>query len=198
MSEEERAGGLKEFVRELRRRRVFRVAVVYAAGVFAVLQVADIVIPAMGLAESYIRVLVLFSIMGFPISMVVAWVYDLTPAGIIRTADLDAVEGAGADPWVRRTARTTLILITAILVGGAGYLSWRWAAEGTGGGANPKSVAVLPFVDVNATDSTAFFTNGLHDDVISQLSKVGDLFVISRTSVMQYEGNPTPIPEIGR
>jgi TolB-like protein/Tfp pilus assembly protein PilF len=198
VTEERPAKGLKGFVRELRRRRVFRVAVVYAAGVFAVLQVADIVFPAMGIAEAYIRVLVLFSLMGFPITMVVAWVYDLTPAGIIRTADADALEGETVDPWVPRTARIVLVVITGVLVSGAGYLSWRWAGETGGGSASPKSVAVLPFVDVNATDSTAFFTNGLHDDVISQLSKVGDLFVISRTSVMQYAGTPTPIPEIGR
>jgi TolB-like protein/Flp pilus assembly protein TadD len=187
--------GLRELLRELRRRRVFRVAVVYAAGVFAILQAADIVVPALGLSETVVRGLVIFSLLGFPITMVVAWVYDLTPAGIIRTAPEG--EASEIDPRVSAVARTLLVAITVLMVAGAGILAVRWSGEDpTVGSLDTRRVAVLPFRDMNATDSTGFFTQGLHDDIITQLSKVSALTVISRTSVMEYEGSTAPIREI--
>ena len=187
--------GLKELLRELRRRRVFRVAVVYAAGVFALLQAADIVVPALGLSETVVRGLVIFSLMGFPITMVVAWVYDVTPAGIIRTAP----EGEAADVNLRvsAVARTLLGGVTVLMVVGAGFFAVRWSgADPSSGALDTRRIAVLPFRDMNETDSTAFFTQGLHDDIITQLSNVSALTVISRTSVMEYEVSNASIPEI--
>ncbi len=170
-------------------------AVVYAAGVFAVLQAADIVVPALGMSESVIRGLVLFCLMGFPITLVVAWVYDITPAGIIRTGEVD--EPDDRNPWVSRLARAGLVLVTLIMVAGAGLFTWRWSAEGAGG-LDPRRIAVIPFVDLNATDSADFFTQGLHSDVITQLSKVSALTVISRTSVQEYAGSAASVREIAQ
>jgi len=195
MKDDGERGGLGDLIRELRRRRVFRVAVVYAAAVFALLQVADIVIPALGLSDTAIRGLVLFSLLGFPITLVVSWVYDITPAVIIRTGEGESPEDV--NPWVPRLARGALVLVTLVMIGGAALFTWRWSGD-VGVELDTRRIAVLPFTDLNASDSTALFTQGLHNDVITQLSKVSALTVISRTSVMEYEGTTTPIREIAR
>jgi TolB-like protein len=191
---------LRTLLEELRRRHVVQVALVYLAGGFGVLQGADIVFPVLGIPEWGFRLLVLLTLLLFPVALVLAWAYDLTPSGIVRVAD----EGEAGDPreeaHVTRAARRGLVLLSVVMLAGAGWLSFRWAVTGAEAlpPLNPKALAVLPFEDLNRSDSTAFFASGIHEDIITHLSRIRDLTVISRTSVLNYAGAELPLREIAR
>lgn len=191
---------LRTLLEELRRRHVVQVALVYLAGGFGVLQGADIVFPVLGIPEWGFRLLVLLTLLLFPVALVLAWAYDLTPSGIVRVGDAE-VEGVAVAPrQVVRSARWGLAVFTVGMLAGAGWLSFRWAVSGAEAlpPLNPKAVAVLPFEDLNRSDSTAFFASGIHEDVITHLSRIRDLTVISRTSVLSYAGAELPVREIAR
>ena len=214
--------GYQRFFAELKRRKVFRVAAVYGAVAFVVLQVADILVPALHLPESFTTGFALLSILGFPIAVVLAWAFDSTPSGIQRTdaAKTGEIEAILAQPPASRwpSGLLALVGITALVVGGWLALSSRSdssTAEATGTGTTsdaptaggavdeadpdaPPSIAVLPFDNMSRDPETLPFTDGLHDDLLTQLSKIGSLKVISRTSVQEYRDSPKSIPEIGR
>lgn len=191
---------LRTLLEELRRRHVVQVALVYLAGGFGLLQGADIVFPVLGIPEWGFRLLVLLTLLLFPVSLVLAWAYDLTPSGIVRVPDEDAGVEAPEGAHVTRTARMGLLLLSVVMLTGAGWLSFRWAVSGAEAlpPLNPKAVAVLPFEDLNRSDSTAFFAAGIHEDIITHLTRIRDLTVISRTSVLSYAGGDRPLREIAR
>ena len=213
--------GYQRFFAELKRRKVFRVAAVYGAVAFVVLQVADILVPALHLPESFTTGIALVSILGFPIAVVLAWAFDSTPSGIQRTdaATTGELEAIIAQPAASRwpSGLLALVGITALVAGGWLALSSRSdssTAQATGsattasdpavdaGGtaardSGPPSIAVLPFDNMSRDPETLPFTDGLHDDLLTQLSKIGSLKVISRTSVQEYRDSPKSIPEIG-
>ena len=213
--------GYQRFFAELKRRKVFRVAAVYGALAFVVLQVADILVPALHLPESLTTGIALLSILGFPIAVGLAWAFDSTPSGIQRTdaAKTGELEAIIAQPPASRwpSGLLALVGITALVVGGWLALSSRSepsTAEATGTGttsiapaaggdtdradpAAPPSIAVLPFDNMSRDPETLPFTDGLHDDLLTQLSKIGSLKVISRTSVQEYRDTQKSIPEIG-
>lgn len=217
--------GYQKFFAELKRRKVFRVAAVYGAVAFVVLQVADILVPALHLPESFTTGIALVSILGFPIAVVLAWAFDSTPSGIHRTdaATTGELEAIIAQPAVSRwpSGLLALVGITALVAGGwlalssrsdsspaeavgSGATSVAPAVDAAGGAAGveaeasgPPSIAVLPFDNMSRDPETLPFTDGLHDDLLTQLSKIGSLKVISRTSVQEYRDSPKSIPEIG-
>ena len=213
--------GYQRFFAELKRRKVFRVAAVYGAVAFVVLQVADILVPALHLPESFTTGIALVSILGFPIAVVLAWAFDSTPSGIQRTdvARTGELEAIIAQPAASRwpSGLLALVGITALVAGGWLALSSRSdssTAQATGsattasapavdaGGtaardSGPPSIAVLPFNNMSRDPETLPFTDGLHDDLLTQLSKIGSLKVISRTSVQEYRDTQKSIPEIG-
>ena len=213
--------GYQRFFAELKRRKVFRIAAVYGAVAFVVLQVADILVPALHLPESLTTGIALVAILGFPIALVLAWAFDTTPSGIQRTdvAATGEIESILAQSAAKRWPSGLLALfgVVALAVGGWMALSSRSSAgdgsETTGAAAAPRStddragsggeesrppsIAVLPFDNMSRDPETLPFTDGLHDDLLTQLSKIGSLKVISRTSVQEYRDSPKSIPEIG-
>ncbi|MCL7965468.1 MAG: hypothetical protein M8857_00020 [marine benthic group bacterium] len=214
------APGYQKFFAELKRRKVFRVAAVYGAVAFVVLQVADILVPALHLPESFTTGIALLSILGFPIALVLAWAFDSTPSGLQRTdaATTGELEAILAQPPASRWPSGLLALagVVALVVGGWLALSNRPATSVTSAGEDsaalasgvgaetvdsetdaPPSIAVLPFDNMSRDPETLPFTDGLHDDLLTQLSKIGSLKVISRTSVQEYRDSPKSIPEIG-
>ncbi|HSR42139.1 MAG TPA: hypothetical protein VLL48_08210, partial [Longimicrobiales bacterium] len=187
---------LRSFLEELKRRHVFRVAFYYGAGAFGVLQAADIVFPVLGVPEWGFRLMVVASLLGFPVALLLAWLYDLTPEGLIRTraAGIEDVRSAS----VRLAARTAFGLVSVLLVLGVLWLSYRWSGEADAPGSlgDAKSVAVLPFEALPATEEARFLAEGLHEDLLGQLSKIGELRVISRTSVQQYRDTDKNVRQI--
>ncbi len=189
---------IRTFFEELGRRRVVRVAVMYAGAVFVALEAADIIFPALGLPDSAVRILVLVSLLGFPVALVVAWVFDLTPKGVIMTQPRMGSE-PGADSSVAGVwTRAVLLALTFVAVGWASWMATRWSPVSGEPALDRRSIAVLPFQDMNRTEETAFFTAGIHEDILSHLSRIQDLRVISRTSVMQYENTSKPLRDIAR
>lgn len=208
MSQRNQRSSLGEFVDEIRRRHVVRFALGYAAAAFVVLQLAEIVFPAFGIGESGLRLLVIVTALGFPPSLVLAWLYDLTTDGIRRTED------QASSPVLHRVAAGGLLVATVGVTGALGlYLARQGVldvpASGTDGAglsqavaydaSQPiRSIAVLPLQDFSPGDDQAYFTSSMHEELIAKLSMLDEIRVVSRTSVMRYAGTTTSVPDIGR
>jgi TolB-like protein/Flp pilus assembly protein TadD len=182
---------MNQLIAELRRRKVLRVAAVYAAAAFVVVQVADIAFPALHLPGWTLTFVVALSILGFPVAVVLAWAFDLTPDGVQRTSP-PRHASAAVEPAGRRAGYVGLGILVG-LVGVGGYTGVRVLGSGE---EMERSIAVLPFENLSADPENAFFASGFHDELITQLAKVADLRVISRTSVVPYVGSGRNLQEI--
>ena len=200
---------LRSLLQEAGRRHVARIALLYAAVAFAILEAADIIIPALGLPEWSIRWVIALALLGFPVTLVLAWIYDFTPGGVIRTKALEEVgEGQGAREAGRPFVSAVLLLFSGALVAMAAFFAYEWSVSSTPSGPgpvvqspaelNPLRVAVLPFADLDGTDESGFLANGIHDDILNHLAKIDALEVISRTSVLQYRDTEKSVQTIGR
>jgi len=180
------------FFGELRRRNVFRVCIAYLAAVWALIQVADVVLPNVGAPTWIIQALIFSSALGFPLALVLAWFYEWTPEGIKAASELEASEPVGF------SGRKLDFAIIGLLVVAVGFLVVDdFVLEQAT--APERSIAVLPFDNMSAAEeNAAFFASGMHDELLTQLSKIGSLKVTSRTSVMEYRDTPKNMREIGQ
>src|SRR4029450_1745097 len=161
------------FFEELQRRKVYRVAAAYIIVAGFIIQIGSAVFSAGELPNWTLRLVVVLLLIGFPIALILAWAYDVTSQGIRITP--------GAH---RRRNLITLIVIGVIISAGAGFfLLPRASARKI-----DKSIAVLPFQNLSDEKENAHFADGMQDDILTNLSKIGDLKVISRMSVMAYRG----------
>ena len=192
---------------ELRRRRVFRTLALYVVAAWVLMQVADVLFPAWGIPDSAIRLLLLAAVAGFPVALVFAWLFDITPEGIRRTRhasedDSQGVEPLGASDYLVLGALVMVLgLIIYGTVGGVVDVPEDFAQPATtrdARGDGPPMVGVLPFTFRGAGDDAEFFASGVHDDLLTRLAQIASLRVISRTSVLDYQGTTKRIPEIGR
>lgn len=191
-----------EIVSELRRRRVFRVAGLYIIGAWVVLQVFDLAFASWGLPDTTLRFVWIAALVLFPLALVFGWRYDITPDGIVRTLPASGSE----DLSLKTSDYVILVAFLAVLVASGWLLAGRISDETPAQtavshpyrSADPLSIAVLPFVTRSNVDDTAFFAEGMHDDLLTTLSKVAALKVISRTSVLEYRETNKKIREIGR
>ncbi len=205
--------GLSQFVAEMKRRHVVRFALGYAAAAFVLLQLAEIVFPAFGLGETGLRILVIAVALLFPPAVVIAWVYDVTAEGIKRTESLDE-GGRRTGDWLPQVALLGVTAVTLAAVGlwmvRVGLIGELVAPPDSRSSRQPvdlvaydptepiRSLAVLPLDNFSGTAEQDYFTAGMQEELIAQLSQIAGLRVVSRTSVMRYAGGGTPIPEIGR
>jgi TolB-like protein/Flp pilus assembly protein TadD len=181
------------FFDELKRRKIYRVAVAYVIGAGGVIQLASAVFPAWELPNWTLRVTVLLLLGGFPLGLILAWAYDMTPEGIRATPNLPFTSAGMTSHAHRRRNILLLGLCGLVLATVAGFfLLPRLTATGV-----EKSIAVLPFENLSSNQENAFFADGIQDDILTNLAKIGDLKVISRTSVMGYRGNAQNAREIG-
>jgi TolB-like protein len=166
---------------DLKRRHVFRVAAVYGATAFVIIQAADVVFPRIPLPEWTVSLVVWLSLLGFPAALVLAWAYERTPEGVRATdpAATGELEAIAAEPMRRRWPAGLAALAGVVLLG----LGAWWALTRTGPGARTyDSIAVLPFADLAEGNLESWFSDGLSDELISALAGVGDLKVAGRTS----------------
>ncbi len=177
------------FFEELKRRKVYRVAVAYVIAGGGLIQLASAVFPAWELPNWTLRLTVMLLLFGFPLALVLAWAFDVTPEGI-RTTPAVATTGAQ-----RHRRRNVFLLIGAgvIVSAVAGFFLLPRAEARV-----EKSIAVLPFENFSTNPENAHFADGIQDDILTNLAKIGDLKVISRTSVMGYRGNTKNVREIGK
>lgn len=189
------------FFSELKRRNVVRVAAVYAATAFVVLQAADLLAQGLRLPDWVFPAVTVFAILGFPLALVLAWAFELTPEGIKRTQTLPGAPGS-----VELRQRWTLVgagVGLALLVG-VGLAAWHLRPDsGTRSGAVPdgtldRSIAVLPFDNLSAEPGSEYFSDGITEDVLTQLSRIPELKVISRQSVMRYKQSDKPMRQIAQ
>ncbi len=181
---------------ELQRRHVYRAAVVYTMTSWLLIQVATQVFPFFNIANWVVRLIVILLVVGFPIAVALAWAFELTPEGIVKTDELPAGKSSGW-PAVHRFY-TAIIGILAIAIAILLYLRFS-PAHRAGGEVSSKSIAVLPFENLSAEKENAYFAAGILDDLLTNLAKIQALTVISRTSVMKYRDVETRnIKEIGQ
>jgi TolB-like protein/tetratricopeptide (TPR) repeat protein len=187
-------------VRELRRRKVFRVAVVYAATAFVVLQAADILLPAMGVPEWAMGLIVALLALGFPVALVLGWALELTPEGVRVTGARPDPEPAGATPSLlgRRTIVAAALLVAVGLGLGAGWFlsPAPRPAEPTAPELSGKSVAVLPFADFSPDADQGWFADGLAEEILNSLANTPDLKVASRTASFAFKGSAEAMADI--
>ena len=176
------------FFEEVKRRKVYRVAVGYVIAAGAIIQLASASFPAWDLPNWALRVVIVLLLIGFPIALIFAWAFDITAQGIRATPD-------AAAPKTHRRRNVIMLVVTGVIISAAAgfFLLPRVAAHKV-----DKSIAVLPFQNLSDERENAYFADGIQDDVLTNLSKIGDLKVISRTSVMQYRGKATNVREIGK
>jgi TolB-like protein/Tfp pilus assembly protein PilF len=160
------------FFAELKRRNVYKVAIAYGVVAWLLMQVASQIFPFFEIPSWAVRLVVLLLILGFPIALVLAWAFDLTPEGLKRT------EGADREP--ARPSRNK---------------AWRQTESVK---VPAKSIAVMPFENRSEDKANAYFADGIQDEILTLLSKIADLKVISRTSTQQYQSKPRNLNEIAK
>jgi TolB-like protein/Tfp pilus assembly protein PilF len=171
----------KRFFAELKRRNVYRAAVLYGMGAWLLAQIATQIFPFFNVPNSAVRFVIIALVLGFPIAMALSWIYELTPQGIVRTEDVDPATQRQIGRKVDFVIIGVLLLVIAMLV----YQRLPFRTE-SGEAILAKSIAVLPFANLSAEKANAFFADGVQDDILTSLAKIKDLRVISRSSVMQF------------
>ena len=176
------------FFEELKRRKVYRVAAAYMIAAGGAIQLASAAFPAWELPNWALRLVIVVLLMGFPIALILAWAYDITAQGV-RATPTPAVPGS------HRRRNMVMLVVTGVIISAAAgfFLLPRVSAHKC-----DKSIAVLPFENLSDEKENAYFADGIQDDVLTNLSKIGDLKVISRTSVMPYRGKASNVREIGK
>jgi len=200
----------RNFFSELQRRNVYRLAVTYAVVSWLLIQIVTQVFPFFEIPAWAVRMVILLLLLGFPVALILAWAFELTPEGIKRTEEVAPHES------IRHHTGRKLLAFAAIVAAIAlGMLLVQFArrmsatvrqdsppavSEVMPGQVIPeKSIAVLPFSNLSAHEESGFFTDGVQDEILANLAKVADLKVISRSSVMVYKsGLPRNMREIGR
>lgn len=184
---------LNRTLRELRRRHVYRVMGSYAIAVWLVLQVADVVLPALMAPDWLMAGLVLLAVLGAPLTAVLAWVYDLTPGGVVRTDDVES-DSAPAFRWNWRWLDyliiAGLLVILAFMVMVRAPLGSRVELG--------RSIAVLPFADLSAEKQAGYFSDGMTEAIIDGLARIEGLQVASRTSSFAFRDIETDARQLAQ
>ena len=187
----------KAFFAELKRRNVYKVAVAYAVVGWLLVQVTTQVFPIFEISNWVMRLIVLAIIIGFPIALVVAWAFELTPEGLKRTEDADRSLDAR-----RRSHAWIYVVVAGAVLSMALFLLGRFTASHATAPSSSsipnKSIAVLPFENLSDDKANGYFAEGIQDEILTRLSKIADLKVISRTSTQKYKSAPANLREIGQ
>ena len=192
------------FLTELKRRKVYRVAVAYAIVAWLLIQAASILFPTFEAPPWVMKVFVTAVLLGFPVALILAWAFELTPGGIRRAEEVAPRESKAPKPGAKWTA---IIVAAAVLA--AALLAFQFMRTRPSATAElpkqtaqtasmDKSVAVLPFENLSSDKENAFFAQGIQDEIITTLSRISGLRVISRTSTARYSSAPENLPEIAR
>src|SRR5206468_3187965 len=176
------------FFEEVKRRKVYRVAVAYVIAAGGIIQLASAAFPAWELPNWSLRLVIVLLLIGFPIALILAWAFDVTSQGIKATPSVAA-------PGSHLRRNVIMLVATGIIISAAAgfFLLPRASARKI-----DKSIAVLPFENLSDEKGNAYFADGIQDDILTNLSKIGDLKVISRTSVMPYRVHTSNIREIAK
>ena len=194
-------GSMRQFIQEIKRRNVFKVAVVYIIAGWLTMQVVDVMFPALKIPDWVTSAIAALMIIGFPFALIFAWAFELTPEGIKREKDVDRSQSITAHTGKKLNG--TIIVILAIALGfmlvDKFYLS-NDAADTADGAAVvdiKPSIAVLPFVNMSDDKDNEYFSDGLSEELLNLLAKIPALHVAGRTSSFQFKGTNEDLRVIG-
>ena len=183
---------------ELRRRNVLRVAATYAVVAWIIIEAGSVLMPTFGASESAFKVYVVVVVMGFLVSLVLAWIFEVTPDGVRLEKNVDQAESI--TPQTGRRLDYVFIALLVVALGVSVTLNvtgMRNTAEPTQEAGDRSSIAVLPFASRSTDPENQLFADGIHDDLLTRLANVGALKVISRTSVMEYRDTTKNLKQVG-
>src|SRR6266536_1684022 len=187
----------KGFFGELKRRNVYKVAVAYAIVGWLLVQIATQVFPFLEIPNWVVRLVIALVASGFPIALVIAWAFEITPQGIERTEVADTMPAA---PGQKKHAWIYVAIVGAVLSIGLFFLGRYGFRNGTSSSTElpAKSIAVLPFDNLSRDPDNAFFAEGVQDEILTRLAKVADLKVIARTSTQKFKSAPADLREVAK
>ncbi len=200
------------FFNELNRRNVFRVGIGYAVAAWVLLQVVDLVLENIIAPDWVMKVFMLVVAVGFPVAIIIAWAFEMTPEGLKRESEVDRSQSITQSTGTKLDKIIIGFLALAVVFLVLNPFESKNEPNPTvavttetitdtvdqAPAVRDKSVAVLPFAFRSANEEDAFFAEGMHDDLLTQLAKIGSLKVISRTSVMEYKNTTKKIPQIAK
>lgn len=207
------ARAMKRFFAELRRRHVIKVAVAYTATAWLIAQLSATIFPTFGAPDWVLKTLIALLVLLFPVALVLAWAFELTPEGVRKTEAAGPGTAHTDEAHRRRIGRVLNVTIMLVLVAVVAVLGWRQltprtarakaGAEGILPGTEPEttpvsSIAVLPFENLSSDPNNAYFAAGIQDEILTDLTRIVDLRVISRESVMKYASHPEEVKTISQ
>src|SRR5881227_2141074 len=186
----------KNFFSELKRRNVYKVAVAYAIVGWLLVQIATQVFPFLEIPTWVVRLVIALVAIGFPIALVIAWAFEITPQGIERTEVADTMPAAAGQTkraWIYVAIVGAVLSVGLFFLGRYGFRNAARTSE-----LPAKSIAVLPFDNLSRDPDNAYFAEGVQDEILTRLAKVADLKVISRTSTQKYKSAPDNLRDIAK
>jgi TolB-like protein/Flp pilus assembly protein TadD len=184
------------FFTELKRRNVYKVAIAYAVVAWLLVQIATQVFPFFEIPNWVVRLVVVVIIVGFPIALIIAWAFELTPEGLKRTEFADKLpkKSSGNRVWLYVVVLAGAVSVSLFFLGR--YTAPTKLTGSTNAAA--KSIAVLPFANLSEDKANAYFAEGIQEEILTRLAKIGDLKVIARTSTQQYQSKPGNLSQIAK
>jgi TolB-like protein len=184
---------------ELKRRNVYKVAIAYVVGGWALSQGIAQVFPVFDIPNWAIRAIVLLIILGFPVAIAFAWMFEITPEGIKRTEAADAVrQKSRGKTWIYIVVIGAIISIALFLLGRYSAVGGGAPRQSEAATVSSKSIAVLPFENLSDDKGAAYFADGIQDEILTKLASVADLKVISRTSTAKYKSKPEDLKTVSQ
>ena len=186
---------LRNFSAELKRRNVYKVAIAYGVVAWLLMQVASQIFPFFEIPNWAVRLVVLLLVIGFPVAVILAWAFELTPEGLKRTEF--------ADELPKKSSRNRVwlyVIVTAGAISVSLFFLGRYTSSKQSEGAElpAKSIAVLPFENLSHDPDNTYFADGIQEEILTRLAKVADLKVISRTSTQHFKSSPDNLPQIAK
>ena len=188
----------RNFLAELKRRNVYKVAVAYAVVGWLVIQVTATIVPALHLPEGVTTTVVVLVLVGFPIALVISWAFEMTPEGMKRTANVSSEEVRSMPHWSKKKFVGFIIGVAIIAAGLLAYQFLRAPGSTATAGADSKSIAVLPFVNMSSDKEQEYFSDGLSEELLNQLAQIPQLRVIARTSSFSFKGKEVDVATIAK
>jgi adenylate cyclase len=191
----------RNFFSELKRRNVYKVAVAYAVVSWLLIQAASIFFPAFNAPQWAMQVVILVLVIGFPVALVFSWAFEITPEGIVRESEVEAGKSI-----THHTGRKIVALTIVLAVIATGLLIFQFLRgrststprQSEAATVSSKSIAVLPFDNLSDDKANAYFAEGVQDEILTRLAKVGDLKVIARTSTQKFKSTPENLSDIAK
>src|SRR5687768_14632482 len=186
----------RNFFAELKRLNVYKVAVAYAVVAWLLIQAASILFPTFEAPGWVMKAFISAIVLGFPVALLLAWAFELTPEGVKRTDEVP--RGQSIARSTGRKLDFAIIGVLALAVALLLFDRFRPGSQTHSSGIADKSIAVLPFENLSRDPDNAYFATGVQDEILTRLAKVSELKVISRTSTQRYQSRPGNLREIGQ